>query len=129
MTQSVVNKFITGSLINDHLVALRAQAGSAIDRDVVTDIVNKIENAVSGDYGLLVDRVHDYSVDPVPVYHFLNRLPRLLAIAIVAYRQASASVTAVEQSVCEKPLRIFDHVDDAVAWLERVYHQSLSTID
>lgn len=108
---------VEGSIIDDFVVVLRAKSGVTIDIDEATAIIAAIEAKLTGDYGILVDRVNDYSVSPVGVYQFLNTRSRLRAMALVLYRPISMAVSDIETSLANKPIKVFDNVDAANTWL------------
>ena len=78
------------------------------------------------DYGLIDDRLADYSADPVPVFAFLNNWAPLKAIAVVTYREQSKALANIDQSLSSKPLSIHDTLDAAQAWMVREMKRTLS---
>jgi hypothetical protein len=106
-------------ILDDHTVRFEAREGVDTDAERVRLSARKIGEAYSGDYGMIVDRKADYSLDPVPVYAILDALSNLKAIAIVCYRSTTLGMIAMERKLSRGELEGFSGLDCARAWLTR----------
>ena len=112
--------------VNSCTVILRGKSGTSIEGADVKKVIGLIEKSLRGNYVIIFDRINDYSVAPVGVYKYLNSRSHLQAIAMVTYRSISNTVSAVELSLCKKPMEVFDHLQTALQWASKQMPQSNS---
>lgn len=61
------------------------------------------------------NRVESYSVKPTD-YKYLNKVPTLKAMVVVAYSEIARSNAELESKFCKKPFRVFENLNLAVIW-------------
>ncbi|MCG2418370.1 hypothetical protein K8089_04990 [Aequorivita sp. F47161] len=61
------------------------------------------------------NRVQSYSVKPTD-YKYLNRVPTLKAMVVVAYSEIARSNAELESKFCKKPFAVFETLYEAVLW-------------
>ena len=110
---------------NTHSVIAQGKSGANVDRDMVRQVHQVIHDHLGGDYGMIVDRREDYSLAPVQVFDFLNNWVPLKAIAIVTHRTMSKTIAQIDQSLSNKPLALFDSIEEAQAWIDTQLTQTI----
>ncbi|WP_142785765.1 hypothetical protein [Changchengzhania lutea] len=68
------------------------------------------------------NRVNSYSVNPL-VYRETEKIPNLVAIAIVPETSMMRESAEYEQKFYEKPYEIFDTLSEAVQWVQSVLQE------
>lgn len=87
-------------IILDPVTAMvEAMPGVEVDSNKARQALDLIENAVSGSYGLIVNRKSDYSIVPIDVFNVLNRRDRLIAITIVLHRRKHLLPVSTEKII------------------------------
>lgn len=61
------------------------------------------------------NRTNSYSIKPMD-YKYLNKVPTLKCMGIVAYSEVGQSNAELESNFCKKPFRIFDNLTEAAIW-------------
>ena len=105
------------TFLDDKLLVIEARDGVEITADVSSRGYDAIEKEMPGDYGVIIDRIKDYSIAPVEVYDIMNRRQRLRAVALVAHRQTTVRSAEMERRLSIKPLECFLNLEDAVSWI------------
>jgi hypothetical protein len=65
------------------------------------------------------NRIKSYSVDPL-IYHKIEDIPNLLAIAIVPKTEIMRKNAEYERKFYHKPYGIFDSLRDAILWTDQI---------
>ena len=107
----IVNK------ITPNIAEIEAKSGVEINQENSAKGNKAIAEAMGCNYGMLIKRNEDYSIDPVPVYEVLNNIESLKAIALLLRPNASTQLVAMEQKLFKGKLEAFWDHDTAVAWL------------
>ena len=109
---------VDGCVVNSHTVIFRGRYGVTIRGEDVEEMINLAMDHVTGEFGIISDRVYEFDIEPVSFYQQVNTVPSLKAIAIVSYRPTTSSVANIEQGLCQKPLAIFDSLESALCWMD-----------
>lgn len=102
----------------ENIVLVEAKYGVEINKEKSLRSNQMIVDEMGQDYGMIVDRKLDYSIDPVSIYQLLNSIEPLRAIAIVLHKESHLSMIAMEQKLFKGPLEVFWNINDAKTWLE-----------
>lgn len=102
----------------NNIVVVNIHTGVTVDADMAKETHVTIYQHLGRDYGMIADRSSDYSMLPVPVFTFLNEWVPLKAMAIVAHRAMSKTITDIDKSLAKKPLEVFSTIPEAQTWLE-----------
>ncbi|MBT8276973.1 MAG: hypothetical protein KJO39_12570 [Bacteroidia bacterium] len=65
------------------------------------------------------NRINTYSVDPND-YKYLEMIPNLTGIAVVAYNDYAANTAMLEEKFFRKPFKVFTSMNDAKKWANYV---------
>lgn len=106
------------AILNDRVALIRVRAGMEVGYDNGREVLHQIDDAMPADYGIIIDRAEDYSLDPVAVYQISNNLSRLKALAIVVYRDRSMLTAEIDKRLSRKDIAIFSTIDEAKTWIE-----------
>jgi len=101
----------------DNIVLVEAKYGVEINKEKSLNSNKILVEAMAGDYGMIVDRKLDYSIDPVSIYGLLNTIEPLKVIAIVLHKESSLSMIPTEKRLFKGPLEVFWNVEDAQVWM------------
>ncbi|TYB79690.1 hypothetical protein [Bizionia myxarmorum] len=69
--------------------------------------------------GYISNRVKSYSVDPL-IYVETEKIPNLLAIAMIPETEIMRSNAEFEKNFYDKPYEIFDNLSNAIAWVHGI---------
>lgn len=122
-----MNKIETDILFAEKLahniVLVEAKYGVEINKEKSLNSNKILVETMAGDYGMIVDRKLDYSIDPVSIYALLNSIEPLKVIAIVLHKESSLSMIPTEQRLFKGPLEVFWNVEDAQVWMADALHR------
>lgn len=107
--------------LDEHTVVAEANHGVNIDGSKVQHAIDLIENELSGDYAIILERKEDYSVMPVEVYQFFASVERLKALAIVSYKGRDFLPDNMEKTIYKGRVEKFTSVDQAHAWIKSIF--------
>ena len=65
------------------------------------------------------NRINSYSVNP-NVYKKINEIENLAGFAVVSYGFKTSGNVKIEQLYFDKPIEVFDNIDDAKEWAKSV---------
>lgn len=68
------------------------------------------------------NRINSYAVDPI-VYKKTSEIENLVGFAIVSKNRIALRNTEIESLFSSKPLELFTHLDDALAWVKSVFKE------
>lgn len=111
---------LNARILNDHIVLVRAKHGVEVNPKASREIDNFIIDAMSGNYGIIIDRAEDHSVVPIDMFKVLNKIPDLHAIAIVVHKSSSATAAEIDRMLFNRELEIFFSVEKAQEWMETI---------
>lgn len=96
----------------------------SVTGEQVQKVVDSCKEKVSGDFGLISNRVNPYSINPMELYQILSSCERLKCAAVVSYRESTKRLFPVEK-IIEKdsserllPLEMFESLDLAIEWIQ-----------
>ncbi len=95
-----------------------------ITKKDVQDVTDACDSIMVGNYGLISNRKHSYSTNPVDLYQSLSVVDRLRCLAIVAYRERTEMLFSIEdvieRSVSSRntPMKLFNNIDTALSWMQ-----------
>lgn len=115
-------EFGSFTFLDDTTVVAEAKKGVEIDGEKVSFAIEIIEKELPGDYAMILDRKHDYSVLPVPVYQYFASRERLKALAIVSHRVNPFLPEGMEKRIFGRDIETFYSVEMAHAWAENLLH-------
>ena len=70
------------------------------------------------------NRIHSYSIDPLGYYEAIKLFPNIKAYAIVSQNKQRRALAVLEKLFIKKPIRVFDNLEKASAWAERIIAKS-----
>lgn len=105
------------TILDERMVLIRAKSGVEINHRGAAEGDRLVSEAMAGDYGLIIDRREDYSVQPVEVFRILNQNKKLKAIAIVAHRPSTVQNAEIDRRLFRGKLAVFGDLDTARNWL------------
>ena len=73
----------------------------------------------SSKFVYITNRVNSYSVDP-SVYFEISKIKTLVGFAIVSKDYTAKSNAEIEKLFLNKPMAVFDVLEDAIAWAKSV---------
>ena len=115
--------FVHISILDSKTILLEPLDGVEID-DEKSRYANKlIEDAMPGNYGMIIDRKSSYSISPIEVYNNLNKIKKLKAIAIVVHNKTNFLPITSEQRFYNGKLEAFEYIRDAHEWLATTVNQ------
>ena len=100
-----------------NIALIEVRDGIEVDEKMALSACNIINASLKGDYGLIFNRNHSYSILPKDVYQAINQQERLVALAIVTYNDISKAVAKSEKVYCNRPFNCFSEVSSAQQWL------------
>jgi hypothetical protein len=109
-------------LIDDSIVLFEASPSTVIDKQAAIDFYNKIEQHVTGNYGLIIHRKNKYQLLRMEVFSVINSREQLAGMAIVAPKDSAQRMATIEAPLSQKPFEVFSKIDDAVDWLKTLDH-------
>lgn len=65
----------------------------------------------------IANRIDSYSIKPTD-YKYLNKVPTLRGIAVVAYSEMTKANAVLETKFCRKPFSVFENTYDAFVWAQ-----------
>ena len=111
--------FVHINIINDKTVLVEAMEGVEINHEKSQQANDLIEKEMPGNYGMIINRKADYSIDPVPVYKILNQYKNLKAIAIVSPGKVNFLPIETEKFLYHGKLEIFQEINEAQDWISK----------
>ncbi len=72
----------------------------------------------SGDFGLICNRVHPFSVVPTQLYKIATLFEKAPKVAIVSYTTVGKMSAQFEKRFWPFPVTLFDDLEPAVAWMQ-----------
>jgi len=115
----IVTETVVAEKIADNIVLVVAKEGVEINAINAIQSNHIIEEAMGCNYGMIIDRKNDYSIDPVNVYQLLNTIERLKVIALVLHKKSSMSLVSTEEHLFKGPLKAFTDLDAAIEWTKK----------
>ena len=90
------------------------------------DAYQLIENAMTNDYGMIIDRNSHYSIVPVDAYNVFNRFKRLKAIALaINDERRKYFPVSFEQDLYQGEMKVFQTVGQARNWIKKMLNESI----
>ncbi len=118
---SIINEldlvFATVSFCDNYVICKIAE-GLTIGNDEVREL-HETYRLYYGNkrYGYIFDRTTDFTINPIS-YMQCPYYPDVTAFAIVAPNNRTKQTVEFEQQFSKMPLRTFDSLDEATAWME-----------
>ena len=112
--------FCSLNRLSDKIVEVRIDEGIEISLAMVTELHRQLLVIMGSSFGVLVDKVHSYSMS-FEAQQAVAALPEIVATAALVYNSAGEMATQQVQVMREdqeKPLAIFHDRDGAVKWLQ-----------
>jgi len=114
------NYFIVINKLDEQTVLVEVKYGVDIDSEKSQLANDVIEENMSSDYGMIINRKAEYSIVPLDDYKILNRIENLKAIAIVKHNHPIGLPVKTEQKLFKGKLEEFTFIDDAKTWLNSI---------
>ena len=70
-------------------------------------------------------RKNSYSMDPVGYKELVDLYPNFIAFGIVAQNKRRRMIANLERLFIDKPIRVFDTMDNGLLWAEEVLSQNI----
>lgn len=97
-----------------HIIARTAQGINA-NLEKHQQVVDTVESVLDGDYVWILDEVNSYSVELGPTLALRDN-PRIIGVAVVAYRPLTEAVYQQGANLIKKPSAFFSDLEQAVVW-------------
>ncbi|MDO5972037.1 hypothetical protein Q4Q35_19730 [Flavivirga aquimarina] len=110
----------TEVFVFDDFIINQMKEGASIEshhNDKLNEIVQKYFSGKNMVY--ISNRVKSYSVNPL-IYSEAEKIPNLLAIAVIAENQLMRNNAEYELKFFDKPCQIFDSLSLAIAWAHQI---------
>ncbi|MDO5975242.1 hypothetical protein [Flavivirga jejuensis] len=110
----------TEVFVFDDFIINQIKEGVSIEshhNDKLNEIVQKYFSGKNMVY--ISNRVKSYSVNPL-IYSETEKIPNLLAIAVIAKTQLMRNNAEYELKFFDKPYQIFDSLSLAMAWVHKI---------
>lgn len=120
-------EFFVGKKLADNIFYIEVKEGVEVKKETAQRSVEMMVNLMATDFAMLINRVNDYSVDPLSIYSYLNSIEPLKAIAIVVHRESYLELMDGQQLIYNNPLRGFLTVEEANTWLEQLMRKKASS--
>ena len=111
--------FVNISFIESQCALIEVKYGVNIDLQKSIKIKELIESNIQGDFGIIINQIGDYSIDPTEASDIINSLPNLKAIAIVNQKNTTASLT----DFFNQKIEFFTSIKEATEWISSVVNQ------
>lgn len=105
------------SFLDQNIAMIEIQDGIEVDAKMAKSVYEAIDASLDGDYSVIFNRNHSYSIIPKDVYQVMNNRDRLKAVAIVTYNTISKTVAESESIFCKRSFNRFSAVCDAEQWI------------
>lgn len=102
--------------IDDQIVITETKRDVLIDHATVKQAYDIIEEELSGNYTLIIDRRNKYRLMRFEVAKEDEQRDRLKGIAVVTYNNTALQMAKMDKHASKKPFAIFDQLDEAIAW-------------
>ena len=112
--------FIHISILDSQTVLVEAMDGVEIDLEKSKYANDLIENEMSNDYRMIINRKADYSIIPIDVYKILNGQKKLNSIAIVLNNKPNFLPMSTEKKLFKGKLEFFQTIKDAHEWSNQI---------
>lgn len=103
-----------------NIILIEAKEGVEINREKSALALDVLEQHVDGNYGMIFNRINDYSIAPVEVYEEINQRERLHAIAIITHRKTSDLNIHLEKNLYKRKLESFHSIEHALDWIKPI---------
>ena len=113
----VDNGFVEIYKIDEQTVLIQVKYGAEIDYEKSESLLTLVENKMSSEFGMIINRKEDYSIVPHDVYKVFNRSENLKAIAIVLHDKPLGLPIRIEQKLFKGKLDTFVSIESAHKWL------------
>ncbi|WP_235841580.1 hypothetical protein [Confluentibacter sediminis] len=104
----------------DHFIIKQVKEGQSSDllntSELETIVKEHFENK---NMVYISNRVNSYSVNPL-VYKEFEKIPNLIAIAVVPHSNSMRLSAELESKFFNKPFEIFENLNTAVSWANRI---------
>jgi hypothetical protein len=109
------------TIIDEQVVLVETKEGIVLDKKTIKEFYKTIEDKVTEEYSLVINRKHKYKLMRFEVYAEANSHPRLRGIAIVTHKKTSDIMAKIEAPLSQKPFETFNDVDQAIAWAKSLH--------
>ncbi|WP_051209950.1 hypothetical protein [Gelidibacter mesophilus] len=113
----------------DEYIINQVREGVVIEphhNDFLNDIVHKHFSGKKMAY--ISNRVKSYGVNPL-IYPEAEKVPNLIAIAIIPKTALMRRNAEYEQGFYKKPYGIFNNLSDAIAWVHELFNNDESVVE
>lgn len=107
--------------IGDSFIIGEMKEGSHVSIEVVSEIIHIANANFKGrKWGYISNRLNSFSTDPLVFINAKKLDHHLVAFASVNYREASDSVTKIEEQIVGDSFKYetFTNLDDAISWIK-----------
>ena len=101
---------------NDHVAIIESKEGAVIDKEATEKIIQSIEEELKKDYILVVNRIHEYSLQLPDVYAILNQHNPIKGLCIVLHREITKKLTELDKALYEGPFLMTQDLEEALNW-------------
>ncbi len=114
------------SIYDNNACVIRVSNVDYISDNDVLSVVTNCEESVQGNYGLISDRTHSYSTNPLELFKILSHSNRLKCAAVVSHRDSTKRLYPVENTIKNEathgglPMEMFENLDSALDWVSNI---------
>ena len=110
-------------------VLSRPREGQVLEGKQVADLVEVCSDFYEGRPFVYISyRVNNYNVNPT-IYLNLDEVKNLAGIAIVSKKRSSLNMAKFEKNFCKLPYEIFNELEPALEWVEKVLEEKKKKAD
>lgn len=103
-------------LHEERVVLVETKAGVVVEGGMVKKALDLIEQQITSNYCVIIDRKNEYKLMRFEIYNEVNDRSKLKGIAIVTHSKAADMLTDLEAPLCKKEFAKFDSLDQAISW-------------
>ena len=116
---------------DDNILIFEINDGVEVDADMATELTHQADEAMTGPFGILSNRINSYSLS-FEAMCALAQYDNMAALAIVVPDAKSYMLVEAQNylilALKKKPIKIFMDTDSAVSWLHAILQRSPTSI-
>ena len=101
---------------DDQIVIVEPKKDATIDHTVVKQAYDIIEENLTGNYTLIIERKNKYKLIRFEAAKEDEQRDRLKGIAVVAFNNIALQMAELDKRISKKPFVIFTQLENAIAW-------------
>lgn len=107
---------------DEKIVIIEPKKNAIIDRAVVKQVYDIIEENLTGNYNLIIDRKNKHKSIRFESAKEDEQRDRLKGIAVVACNNTVLQMAELDKRISRKPFVIFTQLENAIAWAKNQHY-------